>query len=81
MSNVHPTMEASVDLAAKKYFSFFLQDWASKNNLDPGAHQEIIEFLKDSFFFTEAFLEDNDNDEDAVIFEDDFSTPQHRDFE
>ncbi len=52
--------EITVNTAAEKYFKLFVKDWAEKQQLDETAQKQLVEILKDSFFFTESFLEEDE---------------------
>jgi len=59
--------EITVNTAAEKYFNLFVKDWAEKQRLDEKAQHQLVELLKDSFFFTESFLEEDEKKTDVTF--------------
>ncbi len=59
--------ELTVNTAAEKYFNLFVKDWAEKQHLDAKAQHQLVELLKDSFFFTESFLEEDAKKTDEIF--------------
>jgi len=52
--------EAQIQLAAVKYFNFYLKDWAENNNLNQNAQEELKNILIDSFLFTEEIISEDE---------------------
>ncbi len=50
--------EDRIELAAEKYFRLFGKDWAEQHRLNETAQAELLEMLKDAYFFMDEMAAD-----------------------
>lgn len=57
LANTILQKEDRVELAAEKYFRLFGKDWAEQHRLNQTAQEELLEMLKDAYFFLDEMAE------------------------